>query len=112
MATNFIGQDGFIWFVGVVEDRMDPKYAGRVRVRCVGYHTQNKTDLSTEDLPWAQVLLPITSSGISGIGQTPLGLVEGSHCVGFFRDAPYNQEPVQFWRKENTFLLYLVHQEE
>ena len=94
MATNFIGQDGFIWFVGVVEDRMDPKYAGRVRVRCVGYHTQKKTDLPTEDLPWAQVLLPITSSGISGIGQTPLGLVEGSHCVGFFRDAPYNQEPV------------------
>ena len=94
MATNFIGQDGFIWFVGVVEDRMDPKYAGRVRVRCVGYHTQNKTDLPTEDLPWAQVLLPITSSGISGIGQTPLGLVEGSHCVGLFRDAPYNQEPV------------------
>jgi len=94
MAKNFIGQDGFIWFVGVVEDRHDPHHAGRVRVRCLGYHTANKTDLPTEDLPWAQVLLPITSSGISGVGQTPLGLVEGSHVIGFFRDGAYAQEPV------------------
>ena len=49
MANNFLGQDGFIWFVGVVEDRHDPKYAGRLRVRCLGYHTQNKTDLPTAD---------------------------------------------------------------
>ena len=74
---NFLGQDGFIWFVGVVEDRTDPKHLGRVRVRCLGYHTENKIDLPTADLPWAMPMLPITSSGISGIGQTPLGLVEG-----------------------------------
>ena len=75
---NFLGQDGFIWFVGVVEDRADPTFTGRVRVRCLGYHTENKIDLPTTDLPWAMPMLPITSSGISGIGQTPLGLVEGS----------------------------------
>ena len=39
---NFLGQDGFIWFVGVVEDRADPQKLGRVRVRCLGYHTENK----------------------------------------------------------------------
>ena len=39
---NFIGQDGFVWFTGVVEDRQDPDKLGRVRVRCVGYHTDNK----------------------------------------------------------------------
>ena len=94
MASNFLGQDGFIWFVGVVEDRHDPKYAGRLRVRCLGYHTQNKTDLPTADLPWAQPILPITSSGISGVGQSPLGLVEGSWVVGFFRDGQYAQEPI------------------
>ena len=94
MDKNFIGQDGFIWFVGVVEDRDDPMHSGRVRVRCLGYHTYNKTELPTEDLPWAQVLLPVTSAGISGVGQTPLGLVEGSHVVGFFRDGRYAQEPV------------------
>ena len=35
---NFMGKDGFVWFVGVVEDRNDPKKVGRVRVRCLGYH--------------------------------------------------------------------------
>ena len=30
-----MGQDGFNWFVGVVEDRADPEKAGRVRVRCL-----------------------------------------------------------------------------
>ena len=91
---NFLGQDGFIWFIGVVEDRTDPTFTGRVRVRCLGYHTEDKIQLPTADLPWAMPLLPITSSGISGIGQTPLGLVEGSWVFGFFRDADNLQEPV------------------
>ena len=91
---NFLGQDGFIWFVGVVEDRADPQYLGRCRVRCLGYHTENKLELPTADLPWAMPMLPITSSGISGIGQTPLGLVEGSWVLGFFRDSNYAQEPI------------------
>ena len=38
---NFLGRDGFIWFTGVVEDRDDPDKLGRVRVRCVGYHTND-----------------------------------------------------------------------
>ena len=92
--NNFIGMDGFLWFYGVVEDRQDPYMIGRVRVRCFGHHTGNKTTLPTADLPWAQVMLPVTSAGISGIGQTPLGLVEGSHVFGFFRDGEARQEPV------------------
>ena len=91
---NFLGQDGFHWFIGVVEDRDDPKKVGRVRVRCLGYHTEDNIKLPTSDLPWASPVLPITSSGISGIGQTPLGLVEGSWVFGFFRDANYLQEPI------------------
>jgi len=93
-VTDFMGQDGFVWFVGVVEDRQDPQKLGRVRVRCLGYHTENKEELPTADLPWAHPLLPITSSGISGIGQTPLGLLEGSWVVGFFRDAASLQDAI------------------
>ena len=93
-SQEFIGLDGFIWFYGVVEDRQDPYQIGRVKVRCFGHHTGNKIDLPTEDLPWAQVMLPVTSAGISGIGQTPMGLVEGSHVFGFFRDGEDRQEPV------------------
>ena len=36
MQDNFMGKDGFQWFVGVVEDRQDPQKLGRVRVRCLG----------------------------------------------------------------------------
>ena len=91
---NFLGRNGFLWFIGVVEDRMDPEYTGRVRVRCLGHHTSNNNLLPTSDLPWAQVVLPITSSGISGLGNTPLGLVEGSWVFGYFRDGDKRQEPV------------------
>ena len=41
----------FVWFFGVVEDRIDPNYLGRVRVRCFGFHTDNRELLPTEDLP-------------------------------------------------------------
>ena len=93
-SKNFIGLSQFVHFYGVVEDRMDPLKTGRVRVRCLGFHTKDKVLLPTEDLPWAQVLLPITSSGISGVGTTPLGLVEGSWVVGYFRDSAEAQEPI------------------
>ena len=93
-TTDFMGRDGFIWFAGVVEDRADPLKLGRCRVRCLGYHTEDKNVLPTSDLPWAHPLLPITSSGISGIGQTPLGLLEGSWVIGFFRDADTKQDAV------------------
>ena len=45
---NFMGMDGFIWFTGVVEDRNDPSKLGRVRVRCVGFHTEDKTKIPTD----------------------------------------------------------------
>jgi len=92
--NNFLGRNGFLWFVGVVEDRQDPQKVGRVRVRCLGYHTSDKIKLPTGDLPWSQVVLPITSSGISGLGQAPLGLVEGSWVFGYFRDGEEAQEPL------------------
>src|SRR6056300_1378802 len=91
---KFLGHNGFLWFVGVVEDRQDPQFAGRVRVRCLGHHTSNTTILPTSDLPWSQVVLPITSSGISGVGQSTLGLVEGSWVFGYFRDGTNRQEPL------------------
>ena len=92
--TNFMGKNGFQWFVGVVEDRQDPKHLGRVRVRCLGYHTENHGDLATADLPWAHPMNPITSASVSGVGQTPLGVVEGTWVVGFFQDGADAQMPV------------------
>ena len=91
---NFSGRNGFYWFTGVVEDRHDPQYLGRVRVRCIGLHTDDKVELPTADLPWAQCVLPTTSSAISGLGASPSFLVEGSWVFGYFRDGENMQEPV------------------
>ena len=94
MQKNFMGRNGFTWFVGVVEDRNDPKFLGRVRVRCLGLHTDNLEKLPTADLPWAHPMNPITSATISGVGQTPLGPVEGTWVVGFFSDGAESQTPI------------------
>lgn len=50
MSNNnyFMGMDGFVWWTGVVEDRNDPAKLGRVRVRCLGFHTEDKVDIPTE----------------------------------------------------------------
>ena len=87
-----MGKDGFQWFVGVVEDRQDPKKLGRVRVRCLGYHSENISDLPTSNLPWAHPMNPITSATVSGVGQTPLGAVEGTWVIGFFQDGAEAQQ--------------------
>ena len=91
---DFLGKNNFIWFNGVVEDRQDPQKLGRLRVRCVGIHTDNKDDLPTSDLPWSQLIHPITSSGISGLGSSPGFIVEGTWVFGYFRDSYNMQEPM------------------
>ena len=92
--SEFMGKNGFQWFVGVVEDRADPKTLGRLRVRCLGYHTEDLIKLPTKDLPWSHVMNPITSATVSGLGQSPLGAVEGSWVVGFFQDGADAQQPI------------------
>jgi hypothetical protein len=84
----------FNWWIGVVEDRFDPQQLGRVRVRIVGIHSDDKEILPTKDLPWAIPMQPSTSAAISGIGSTPLGLLPGTWCIGFFIDGNDMQQPV------------------
>jgi predicted chitinase len=78
-------------FYGVVEDRMDPLFLGRCRCRVVGIHTDNKVELPTKDLPWAYPLQAINSAAMSGVGQAPLGPVEGTWVVVTFNDDSYQQ---------------------
>ena len=92
--SYFMGKDGFTWFVGCVEDRNDPERLGRVRVRCLGYHTEDKSKIPTEDLPWASVMMPVTTPSMNGLGETPSFLTPGSWVIGFFTDAQTMQEPV------------------
>jgi hypothetical protein len=90
---DFMGKDGFSWFVGVVEDRNDPAQLGRVRVRVLGRHSEDLTQVKTTDLPWAHVMHPVTDPSMQGLGHTPSFLTQGSWVVGFFRDTEA-QQPV------------------
>lgn len=93
-SGEWMGLDGFVWFFGVVEDRMDPLKVGRVRVRCYGWHTDDKGKVPTSSLPWSQVMLPINSASLSSIGVSATGLIEGSTVIGFFLDGKNAQLPM------------------
>ena len=87
MNTEFAGLNGFVWWVGVVEDRKDPLKLGRCRVRIVGWHSDNVLDAPTETLPWAQAILPLNNP----MTFTPK---ESDMVVGFFLDGDNAQQPV------------------
>jgi hypothetical protein len=88
MESTFFGKDGFIWWKGVVENRKDPLFLGRVKVRIFGWHTEDVLEMPTENLPWATPSLPIDN------GRNPVGLKEGDWCWGFFLDGAEGQKPV------------------
>ncbi len=91
---DFIDSIQFVWWQGVVEDRNDPLQLGRCRVRILGFHPQERSAVAIEELPWAFPLQDITSAAMSGIGQSPVGPVEGTWVIGFFRDGENAQEPI------------------
>lgn len=84
---NRLGHDNFIWWLGVVEDRKDPLNLGRCKVRIFGSHTDNLNEIPTDDLPWAQTIVPANSSLTTGTPQ------EGDYVFGFFFDGLNSQSP-------------------
>lgn len=84
----FIGGKELILFEGVVEDRKDPLFLGRVRVRAIGFHDPDLQKMPTDTLPWATTLQP--PSAASNI----LTYKEGDFVVGYFRDGEAKQYPV------------------
>ncbi len=90
MIRDFFGADQFIWWKGVVEDRDDPLFLGRTKTRIFGWHTQDKTEMPTELLPWSYAILPLDN------GTNVVGLKPGDWVIGFFRDGVRAQEPIIF----------------
>ena len=72
-------------WVGVVENRKDPRGTGRVQVRIVGIHPEDTYKLPTLNLPWA-----LTEGGSSSTNffSTPR---EGDWVTGYFIDGHTNR---------------------
>jgi len=81
------------WFIGRVIDITDPLEVGRIKVRVFGIHSENVVDIPDEDLPWAQVVVPITQGGTNSLGNN-LGIKVGAHVFGIFFDGKHSQLPL------------------
>ena len=98
IPTQRIGNDGFNWWVGQVEgtarDEKNNKGGYRFKVRIVGDHPGNPEVLSTADLPWANVMMPVTVPFIPGnSGGAHPQLEIGCWVVGFYLDND-RQKPI------------------
>ena len=97
-TVNFVGKDGFFWWVGEVEDNEDPMRLGRVKVRVLGYYTNVRgsttNDLPTDYLPWATVLQHTCQPGNDGQGESSGQLQPGAIVMGFFMDGEAAQMPI------------------
>lgn len=106
MTTSVMGEEGFRWFFGKVEDRNDPKKIGRLRVRIYNVHPFSPTgepdivNVPTDHLPWATPINSVMSAGIiteklnDGVGISPTGILVGSTVFGFFADGNECQIPI------------------
>ena len=106
---GFLG-GSFYWFIGQVADDSTwrenqsptnfekvedmPAWGYRYKVRIIGHHDQDESDVTAEQLPWAQVMYPVTAgTGHGGSYQTP-ALKQGSFVFGFFLDGKDQQTPI------------------
>ena len=96
--TDYLGRDGYTWWVGEVEDIEDPSQIGRVKVRILGWYTGMNDEqaylkeLPTTILPWATVLLPCDQPQTKATGTTT-ELQPGAWVLGFFLDGEEAQLP-------------------
>lgn len=84
---NRMGHDNFVWWIGVVENNVDPLNLGRCKVRIFGSHTSNLQEVPTSELPWTT---PINSVNNSRSFSTPM---EGDYVFGFYMDGLSSQSP-------------------
>ena len=101
IPSNFIEYygDQTRWFLGEVVDVNDPLKLGRVKVRVYGvYDSYDSKDteeysISDDDLPWAQIVVPVTTGVHEGKGQY-LGILVGTQVFGMFLDGKSSQLPM------------------
>jgi len=91
IPNNFIEfyGDQSRWFLGSVVDVEDPMELGRVKVKVFGVYD----DIDDDNLPWAQIVVPVTTGIHEGKGQN-LGILVGTQVFGMFLDGKSSQLPM------------------
>jgi len=106
---GFLGET-FNWWIGQIADdstwrdnivpgkyedkNATPGWGRRYKVRIIGLHDQSEDTIKSDELPWAQVMYPITAGGgQTNSSQTP-NLRQGNFVFGFFLDGQDQQVPV------------------
>jgi hypothetical protein len=106
---GFLG-GGFNWWIGQIADDSTwrdnilpgkfadantiPGWGRRYKVRIIGLHDREEATIPSDQLPWAQVMYPVTAGGgQANSSQTP-NLRQGNFVFGFFLDGQDQQVPV------------------
>ena len=106
---GFLGGN-FFWWVGQIADKSYwdknmpsgkfadptsiPGWGGRRKVRIIGLHPQSEEELSSDKLPWAQIMYPVTAGGGQSSSKQTANLRQGMFVFGFFLDGTEQQVPV------------------
>lgn len=97
----WIGQiaDDSYWRDNIVSTKFNdkdsvPGWGRRYKVRIIGLHDQEEESISSDQLPWAQVMYPITAGGGQANAGATSALRQGNFVFGFFLDGADQQVPV------------------
>ena len=71
-----------------------PGWGYRYKVRIMGIHDAGEAIIPSDQLPWAQVMYPITAGGGHGGSFQSPGIKQGNFVFGFFLDGSDEQIPI------------------
>lgn len=71
-----------------------PGWGKRYKVRIIGYHDKEEETVPSDQLPWAQVMYPVTAGGGQAAASQSTNLRQGNFVFGFFMDGQDMQVPV------------------
>ena len=107
--SGFLGAS-FSWWVGQIADDSTwrdnilpgkfedggaiPGWGYRYKVRIIGLHDQGEIEIPSDQLPWAQVMYPVTAGGGQTSARQTSNLRQGMMVFGFFLDGQDQQVPV------------------
>ena len=107
--SGFLGAS-FLWWVGQIADdsvwrdnilpgkypnkNSIPGWGRRYKVRIIGLHDQGQETIPDDQLPWAQIMYPVTAGGGQTASKGTANLRQGNMVFGFFLDGQDQQVPV------------------